>query len=261
MMKTLVKLLATLSLVLSLLLVAPVSGPAYAACDVAPSAAHRGNWDDKRYPENTGNAFRYAQNRNSDTMAKALKYWETDLRFKADGTPVIHHDDANLSTLTFEQLLNDLQVDYNMVAMVEFKEDPATHWTVIKNLVAQYGVASRIIWTSFDADYLLEAQQQMSSVPRGLIQSVGDTTPQVIAAAHVQWFIKYSDSFTAARVANWLSGANSSIKLAAWSDKLDNNPAEYARMNGYTNMSAIIVNTPQAYSAYVTNTGCTLSKK
>jgi len=77
----------------------------------------------------------------------------------------------------------------------------------------------------------------------------------------VQWFIKYSDSFTAARVANWLSGGNSAVKLAAWSDKLDNNPAEYARMNTYTNMSAVIVNTPQAYSAYVTGTSCTATKK
>jgi glycerophosphoryl diester phosphodiesterase len=237
------------------------STAAYASCSVAPSAAHRGNWDDKIYPENSGNAFRYVQNRNAYTQARALKYWETDLRFKADGTPVMHHDDADLATLTFDQFLNDLKVDYDMKAMVEFKEDPATHWTDIKNLLAKYNVSSQVIWTSFEAPYLLEAEQQTPSIPRGLIQSAGDTTPQVIAAAHVQWFIKYSDSFTAARVANWLSGANSTIKLAAWSDKLDNNPSEYARMNSYTNMSAVIVNTPQAYSAYVTGTGCTATAK
>lgn len=208
-----------------------------------PAAAHRGNWDDKKYPENSGNAFRYVQNH-------GVKYWETDLRFKDDGTPVIEHDDADLATLTFEQFLNDLQVDYNVVAMVEFKEDPADHWTDIINLVVKYGVGSRIIWTSFVADYLLEAEQKLPSMPRGLIQSTGDTTPQVIAAAHVQWFIKHSDSITSSRVANWFSGSNSTIKLAAWSDHLDNNPSEWARMASYAHMSLIITNTPGAYATW-----------
>lgn len=211
-----------------------------------PASAHRGNWDDRKYSENSGNGFRYAQNH-------GVKDWETDLRFKADGTPVMHHDDANLALMTFEQFLNDLQVDYNVTAMVEFKEDPATHWTDIKNLLTRFGVSNRIIWTSFNANYLLEAENETPSIPRGLIQSTGDTTPQVIAAAHSQWFIKHSDSITAARVANWFSGSNSSMKLAAWSDHLDNNPSEWARMASYAHMSLIITNTPGSYMTWAAN--------
>lgn len=231
-----------LALVIGAGWVALPSTSAQAAVNI-PAAAHRGNWDDHKYPENSGNAFRYAQNH-------GVKYWETDLRFKADGTPVIHHDDADLALLTFAQFLNDLQVDYNVTAMVEFKEDPATHWSVIKNLLTQFGVSNRIIWTSFDANYLLEAETQTPSIPRGLIQSTGDTTPAVIAAAHVQWFIKHKDSFTWARVTNWLSGGNANLKLAAWGDTMDNNHAEYARLTSYTNMSLMIVNTPGDYMAW-----------
>lgn len=248
------KILAT-ALVSATLLIAPVittATPAEAVvkkatCDIAaPASAHRGNWDDRKYPENSRNGFRYAQD-------KGVKYWETDVRFKADGTAVIHHDDANLATMTLDEFLNDLQVDYNVTAMIEFKEDPADHWTDIIGMVNHYGVASRIIWTSFEASYLLEAQVQTPSIPRGLIQTVGDTTAAVIAAAHVQWFIKYSDSITYGRLQTWLAGANSTIKVAPWADKLDNNPTEWDRMNSYSQVALMIINTPGSYATWATS--------
>jgi hypothetical protein len=227
----------------------PTAG-ARAACAVAPVAAHRGNWDGT-YDDNTRNGFRYTQNHD------ARAWWETDVNVADDGRLVMQHDATASWTLTLWDFLNDVSVDKPKVFM-ELKFVPTNdQWTQLIEMIDAYGVRPNIILTSFVGQTLLTAEQKAPNIQRGLIESAGYTSASNITKYHVQYYLKHSDSITAARMTEW-TGAG--LKVAPWSDHLSNSPDEWKRMNYYP-MVTIITDTGAAYDTWASQQGCTVTKK
>lgn len=220
-----------------------------ATCTVAEVSAHRGNWDG-RYAENGRNAFRYTQNK------YAAAWWETDVDV-VDGEFVIRHDPSAPVRMTFEELLNDMAVD-GVQAFVELKFVPTDdQWDSIISMIDQYNLRSKIVLTSFVGQTMLAAESKAANIRRGLIASTGYQTAASITQYHVQYYIKHSDSITYSRAMEWIGAG---LKLAAWSDHLDNEPTEWKRMND-DKVVNVITNTGGAYVAWAAGQGCTLSKR
>jgi len=220
-----------------------------ASCAVAEVAAHRGNWDDK-YEENSRNGFRHTQNK------YAAAWWETDVDV-VNGTFVIRHDPSQPVRMNFDQFLNDMSVD-GVQAFVELKFVPTdAQWNDLIGMINSYAVRSNIVLTSFDGPTLLAAEAKAPTMRRGLIESTGYTTAANITKYHVQYYAKHSDSITYARAQEW-TGAG--LKLAAWSDNLSDNPAEWKRMND-DKVVSVITDTGGSYVSWAASQGCSLSKR
>lgn len=233
--------------VAALTLPSPAGAKAASAC--APVAAHRGNWDGK-YPENSRNGFRYTQNKD------ARAWWETDVDV-VDGEFVIRHDPTAPVLMTLPELLNDVAVD-NVQVFMELKWSPtAAQWTDLMNLIWQSGIRNNLVITSFVGADLLVAEQRDPTIRRGLIASTGAASAASITQYHVQYYLKHSDSITAARMAEW-QGAG--LKIVPWSDHLSNSPAEWQRMNYYP-VPAVITDTGGAYNTWAAQQGCAITKR
>lgn len=244
------------------LLAATDSKPARAAaCVTIPAVAHRGGTE--HYTEDTGNAYRDAQN-------VGAGIWETDVRFTADDVPVIMHDDtidrtttstgtvaamtwAELAAVrtaddqpipTLAQLVNDAQVDGARV-LVELKVNPtAAQWTTfLAAMGSRAGMSSRLIITSFDTATLTAAAAYASAYQRGLIAELGDMDPATITP-YASILIKHHNSITAARINKWNAAG---ITVYSWTvDTTD----EWQRMTWYPTLAGVITNIPTAYIAW-----------
>jgi glycerophosphoryl diester phosphodiesterase len=241
------------------LLSAVESRPARAAaCVTIPAVAHRGGTE--RYAENSGDAFRQADN-------LGVASWETDVRFTADNVPVIMHDpDVDRTTtgtglvadLTYAQIqgfafdggqripaladiVNDAEVDGAKV-FVELKVLPtAEQWgTFLGALASRPAMTTKLVITSFDTATLTAAATEAPAYTRGLIQDVGDVEPAAITPyAHI--LVKHHNAITSSRMAKWTTGG-----LTVYSWTVDDT-AEWTRMAWYPALAGVITDLPGAY--------------
>lgn len=242
-----------------------VPAPARAAACPAPipAVAHRGGTE--RYVENTRNAYRDAANR-------GVLIWETDVRFTADGVPVLMHDDtvdrttdgtgavadltaAELAAFrtaddqpvpTFAELMNDAQVDGARV-LVEPKADPTpAQWARLLAELDSRSMRAKVILMSFEPSVVLEARAVAPTVETGLVENPG-YRPAAELVPYGGAYVKHQWSVTGGRLDEW-SGP---LDVYAWTVDA---PADWARMNYYTaepgRLDGVITNKPGAYLAW-----------
>jgi glycerophosphoryl diester phosphodiesterase len=242
-----------------------------AACVTPGVVAHRGG--SERFAENTRNAFRDASN-------IGVGFWETDVRFLADDTPVVMHDatvdrttdgTGDVADLTLAQwqalrtaddqppptlaeVMNDQSVD-RAYAFVELKVTPtAAQWSSFTAAITSRAGAGtpKPVISSFDPDVLDEVAARLPGYGRALIQSVGDADPADVTP-HASILLKHHDAITAARLTKW---TNAGIKVWAWADAGNDPPSEWERMAGYSSdaaagsVSGYITSSPRGYNAW-----------
>jgi glycerophosphoryl diester phosphodiesterase len=236
-----------------------------AACVTIPVVAHRGGTE--RYTENSSNAFR----------ATAAGRWETDVRFTADDVPVLLHDpdvdrttdgtglvadltyaevaalrtDDDQPVMTLRQFVNDAQVDAPAKLLVELKTNPtAPQWAAFNAAIAsRAGVAARVLLMSFDTATLTAAQAYAPTLPRALVQSVGDVDPATVTP-YASILVKHHDAITAARMAKWTTGG---LTVYAWTPDTQ---AGWERMAWYPALAGVITNLPDTYLAWQKSRTC-----
>lgn len=252
---------------------APVEAKARAACPVAPTVvAHRGG--EEGYVENTRNAFRSAKN-------SGTGFWETDVRFLADNTPVIMHDATvdrttdgtgavadmslpqwqALSTSDYQPVptlwdwANDQSVD-KAYAFLEIKVMPTeAQWSaLISTLAAREGWGGpRPTISSFDTALLAQVASRMPGYTRALIQSTGDADPAAITP-YASILLKHHDAITWSRLSKWTTAG---IKVYAWADPNADPQSEWVRMTGYGGLvSGYVTSYPQAYQLWSSSRVC-----
>lgn len=254
--------LVSATIVLAAGLAAP--SPARAAtCVDIPAVAHRGGTE--RYVENTLNAYRDAGNHGA-------LVWETDVRFTADGVPVLLHDEtldrttdgtgsvtgltaAELASArtadgqavpTLAALVNDAAVDGARI-LIELKTDPTpAQWSAVLAAIDSRSLRPKVVLMSFDPVVVLEAIAAAPGVETALVENPG-YRPVAELTPYGGSYVKHKNSITGARLDEW-SGP---LDVYAWTV---DTAADWAWMHYYTTepgkLDGVITNKPAAYLAW-----------
>jgi glycerophosphoryl diester phosphodiesterase len=248
------------------------------ACPPAPAPVdHRGGVE--HFTENTRNAFRDGSNLGAN-------FWERDVQFLSDNTPVVMHDDTvdrttdgtgpvpsftltqwrQLRTAddqpppTLAELINDLAVD-KANSFIELKTAPAdvNQWTAFVSAIkSREGKGGpRPVISSFSPAVLDQVATvntpagTLAGYTRALIQSVGDADPATITP-HASILLKHHDAITSARLAKWTAAG---LKVYAWADIANDPPSEWERLAGLK-VAGYITGTPGDYIAWRNSRTC-----
>lgn len=252
------------------LLVPSSTAVARTACPTIPAVAHRGGTE--VHAENTLQAFAHA-----GTIG--VKLWETDVRFTADGVPVLLHDatldrttngagpvDAtDAATLRASVRTDDGQVvptlrellvlAYASQAriLLELKADPTpAQWAAVAADLDAYGMRDQVLLMSFDGPVVLEARAAIPGTETGLVADPG-YAPATALTPYGEAYVKHQDSITAARLDEW-SGP---LDVYAWTV---DSAAGWERMHWYTaepgRLDGVITNKPGAFLAWQRGRTC-----
>ena len=216
--------------------------------------AHRGNDGNDGIADNLIPGY-------ARTFAKGAEYWESDIHLTTDNVPVVRHDGIGSVTLaqfrerfpglpTLEEVLQ-FQKDSRSKHVLEYKgfwtQEGAT---IVRDLLAEYGVQDDVITQSFDLATLDNVHAVDPSMPlMWLTSTVGQGgDPVAVSAAHSLLGINPSATPTAVEVAAMHAAGR---KIFVWT----RGPADFASLTALgvdgiiTNDAGALVSWYASYNA------------
>jgi glycerophosphoryl diester phosphodiesterase len=226
------------------------------SCAPMPAvAAHRGG--NEKAMENTVGSF-------TSAGEAGIRTWELDVRFDADGTPVVLHDatvdrvspragpiarldagDHGIPTDDGQHIpaLHEIYVlaqKYRAHVLTELKVMPtAAQWTVLAAEIDGTIGRSGVTLVSFEPAIVLQEREHFPGVATGLLRGPGYVGPQRIHR-YGGSVLQSKGSITASRAATWHAAG---LKVYAWTaDK----QADWARLSAWP-VDVVITDKPFAY--------------
>jgi len=233
---------------------------------VAPPVAHRG--DSARAPENTLPAYRAA------SRAGVVR-WELDVRFTADGVPVLMHDrwvgrttdgTGRVATLTLAQVraldagswfdprfagvrvptlgqLLSLGRRLDALLLVELKTLPSpAQLTRVLELIAAHRMTDRVRVTSFDEETVLAVRRAAPGLRTALIVRRGFRAPETVLR-YGKTYLAHHYTITAERMRLWRQAG---IEVRPWTV---DSVKEWRRM-AWDRSGPVVTNRPASYLAW-----------
>jgi glycerophosphoryl diester phosphodiesterase len=248
---------------LSLVVLGGSAGRAAAApasCDAMPMpVAHRGGTESML--ENTVGAFRSAG-------AAGFRRWELDVRFDANGTPVVLHDETvdrvsprsgrieDLDATTTRIPTNDGQwiptlrevydeaVRARATVLTEFKVMPSQEqWAAVAAEIDATVGRRSVVAMSFDREIVAAARRQIPGTDYGLLNNAGYLAPEQISEYGSALMQSYR-TISRSRADSWHAGG---ITVYAWT--VDDEAGW--RSMAAAGSDAVITDRPTAYDHWV----------